>query len=77
MNNIETAADYETVKIWLEELFNNELMEVQGSISNENIFLLGSKDEESQKCHARNIETLGEYFNILTNLKKEALASIK
>lgn len=55
---------HETVKIWLEELYKNEIEKIKGTISNEHIWELGYDGEEPNP-HTENIEVLKEYLDIL------------
>ena len=54
----------ETVRIWLEELYKNEIEEVKGAIDNERIWELGYDGEEPNP-HTENIEVLEEYLEVL------------
>lgn len=55
----------ETIKIWLEKLYKNEIQEVRGTISNEHIWELGYNGQEPINPHTENIEVLKEYIKIL------------
>ena len=57
----------ETVKIWLEDLFQDALNENRETISNERLWQKGADKQEEVDMHAENIETLTEYQNILEN----------
>jgi len=54
----------ETVRIWLEELYKNEIEEIKGTIENEHIWELGYDGEEPNP-HTENIEVLKEYIEVL------------
>lgn len=60
----------ETVKIWLEELYKNEIEEVKGAIDNERIWAVGYDGEEPNP-HVENIEVLKEYIDILEEKLEE------
>ena len=65
--DLNDVGDYhvDTIKEWLFELFKNELIESKGAISNEEIWVNGSSDEEDIKRHNDNIECYKEYIDIL------------
>lgn len=60
----------ELTKIWLEQLYDEEIEEVKGTISNERGFLKGSADAEEMLMHQDNIEELLNYLETLQELKK-------
>lgn len=65
----------ETVKNWLIELYEREIKEALGSISNERIWLMGSDVWDEEKMHLDNMANLNEYITtlkILLNDIKEA-----
>ena len=55
----------EIVKNWLTELYEREIEEALGSISNERIWLMGSDVWEEEKIHLDNMTALNEYITIL------------
>lgn len=64
----------ETVKNWLIELYEREIKEALGSISNERIWLMGSDVWEEEKMHLDNMANLNEYIvalKVLLNDIKE------
>lgn len=64
----------EMVKNWLIELYEREIKEALGSISNERIWLMGSDVWEEEKMHLDNIANLNEYIvalKVLLNDIKE------
>lgn len=60
----------ETVKIWLKVLYENEIKEIQGTISNEHLWELGYNGEEPNP-HTENIEVLKEYLEVLKSKLEE------
>ena len=65
----------EIVKNWLIELYEREIKEALGSISNERIWLMGSDAWEEEKMHLDNMTNLNEYITtlkILLNDTREA-----
>ena len=68
----------ETVKIWVEELGNPtmeeievEIEEVQGTISNERLWEKGYDGNEPLNPHTENIMILMEYLEVLEGLLEE------
>ena len=55
----------EIVKNWLTELYEREIEEALGSISNERIWLMGSDAWEEEKMHLDNMTKLNEYITTL------------
>lgn len=65
----------EMVKNWLIKLYEREIKEALGSISNERIWLMCSDVWEEGKMHLDNMANLNEYIatlKILLNDTKEA-----
>ena len=57
-------------KEWLEELYQNEIIEVRGTIRNEHLMELGY-DGEEENPHTKNIENLEDYIELLQDLISE------
>ena len=55
----------EMVKNWLIELYEREIKEALGSISNERNWLMGSEVWEEEKMHMGNMSNLNEYITTL------------
>lgn len=55
----------EMVKNWLIKLYEREIEEALGSISNERIWLMGTDVWEEEKMHLDNMTNLNEYITIL------------
>lgn len=65
----------EMIKFWLIELYEREIKEALGSVSNERIWLMGTDVWEEEKMHLDNMANLNEYITtlkILLNDIKEA-----
>lgn len=58
----------EMVKNWLIELYEREIKEAIGSISNERIWLMGADVWEEEKMHLDNMANLNEYITTLKTL---------
>ena len=58
----------EIVKNWLIELYEREIEEALGSISNERILLMGTDVLEEEKMHLDNMANLNEYITTLKTL---------
>lgn len=58
-------------KFWLEQLYQNEIEEVEGTIENERMWALGGATEEETSMHESNIEELISYKELLEELKEE------
>ena len=61
----------EMIKHWLIELYEREIEETQGTISNENLWMLGSETKEEEKMHIDNMANLNEYVATLKTLLNE------
>lgn len=59
----------ETVKIWLENLINNEIDDVLGNIENRKIWCLGSNNKEDFQEQLDNLSLYNEYLIALKKLK--------
>ena len=59
----------ETVKIWLENLINEEMDDVLGTIKNSKIWLLGSNNKEDFQAQLDNLSLYNEYLIALKTLK--------
>ena len=61
----------ETVKIWFKDLYEKEIEEVRGTISNEHLCELGYDGDEPYNPHSENILLLTEYLDELTRRMNE------
>ena len=58
----------EMVKNWLIELYEREIEETQATISNENLWRIGSETKEEEQMHVDNMANLNEYSATLKTL---------
>lgn len=61
----------EMIKHWLTELYEREIEDTQGTISNENIWMLGSETKDEEQMHIDNMANLNEYVATLKTLLNE------
>ena len=59
------------IKQQLKNLYADEIEEVLKTIKNEELWLLGSTEEEEISNHTSNIEELKKYLNVLGDLLDE------
>lgn len=57
----------EMIILWLKDLYQEAIKEANANISNHELWLLGSKDEEKQ-IEKENIARLYEYIEVLEEL---------
>ena len=55
----------EMIKNWLIELYEREIKEALGFVSNERIWLMGTNVWEEEKMHLNNMANLNEYITTL------------
>lgn len=60
----------ETIKIWLAGMVQNEIEQVTGTISNNNLWMHSSETEEEVEMFAENIANLEEYKLVLETIYK-------
>ena len=60
----------EMVKIWVQNLYNEEIDNATKAISNERLWLKGSSTTMEQKAHMGNIKRYEEYIETLEGLKE-------
>ena len=60
----------EMVKIWVQNLYNEEIDNATKAISNERLWLKGSTTAEEQNSHIENIRRYEEYIETLEGLKE-------
>lgn len=61
----------EMIKHWLMELYEREIEDTQGTISNENLWMLGSETKDEEQMHIDNMANLNEYIATLKTLLNE------
>ena len=60
----------EMVKIWVQNLYNEEIDNATQAISNERLWLKGSATATEQNSHMENIRRYEEYIETLEGLKE-------
>ena len=60
----------EMVKIWVQNLYNEEIDNATQAISNERLWLKGSATATEQNSHIENIKRYEEYIETLEGLKE-------
>ena len=61
----------ETIKNWLTQLYETEIKEVKGTISNNKYLIYSAKDEREEYMYEQNEMELREYLEVLEELKKK------
>lgn len=61
----------EMVKIWLAEMVHREIEQVNGTISNNCLWLHSSESSEEAEMFTSNIASLEEYKTVLLQLQKK------
>ena len=61
----------EMVKIWLAEMVHREIEQVNGTISNNCLWLHSSESSEEAEMFTANIASLEEYKTVLLQLQKK------
>ena len=60
----------EMIKFWLTDLYEREIEEIKGTISNNRLCILGAADEEEERMFMQNEVDMREYLEVLEELKK-------
>ncbi len=61
----------ETIKIWLTEMLHREIEQVNGTISNNNLWLHSCETEEEAEMFTSNIANLEEYKAVLLQMSEQ------
>ena len=61
----------EIVKNWLTDLYEREIEEIKGTISNNHLCILGAADEKEERMFIQNDMDMREYLEVLEELKKK------
>ena len=61
----------EMIKFWLTDLYEREIEEIKGTISNNRLCILGAANEEEERMFIQNEMDMREYLEVLEELKKE------
>lgn len=63
----------ETVKLWLENLYNEAIKEAKGTIENERLWEKGFNEKGEPNYHTMNLIYLEEYIQVLKELKEKLI----
>ena len=61
----------EMIKNWLTELYEREIEETKGTISNNKFLIYGAANEEEERMFIQNEVDMKEYLEVLEELKKK------
>ena len=60
----------EMIKFWLTGLYEREIEEIKGTISNNRLCIWSAADEEEERMFMQNEVDMREYLEVLEELKK-------
>lgn len=61
----------EMIRFWLTDLYEREIKEIKGTISNNRLCILGAANEEDERMFIQNEMDMREYLEVLEELKKK------
>ena len=61
----------EMIKNWLIHLYETEIEDTKGTISNNHLCILGAANEEEERMFMQNEVDMKKYLEVLEELKKE------
>ena len=61
----------EMIKFWLADLYEREIDDIKGTISNNHLCILGAANEEEERMFIENEMDMREYLEVLEELKKK------
>lgn len=61
----------EMIKFWLTDLYEREIEEIKGTISNNRLCILGAAEEEEERMFIQNETDMRAYIEVLEKLKKK------
>ena len=61
----------EMIKFWLTDLYEREIDDIKGTISNNHLCILGAANEEDERMFIQNEMDMREYLEVLEELKKK------
>ena len=61
----------EIIKFWLTDLYEREIEEIKGTISNNRLCILSAANEEEERMFIQNEMDMREYLEVLEELKKK------
>ena len=59
------------IKNWLTKLYEREIEEIKGTISNNKFLIYGAANEEEERMFIQNEVDMKEYLEVLEELKKK------
>ena len=60
----------EMIKFWLTDLYEREIEEIKGTISNNRLCIWSAADEEEERMFIQNETDMRAYIEVLEELKK-------
>lgn len=61
----------EMIKFWLTDLYEREIDDIKGTISNNHLCILGAANEEEERMFIQNEMDMREYLEVLEELRKK------
>ena len=61
----------EMIKFWLTDLYEREIDDIKGTISNNHLCILGAANEEEERMFIQNEMDMREDLEVLEELKKK------
>lgn len=61
----------EMIKFWLTELYEREIEEVEGTISNNRLCIYGATNKDEEQMFIQNEVDMRDYIKVLKELKKQ------
>ena len=61
----------EMIKFWLADLYEREIDDIKGTISNNHLCILGAANKEEERMFIQNEMYMREYLEVLEELKKK------
>lgn len=61
----------EMIKFWLTDLYEREIDDIKGTISNNHLCILGAENEEDERMFIQNEMDMIEYLEVLEELRKK------
>lgn len=61
----------EMIKRWLTDLYEREIEEIKGTISNNHLCILSAANEEEERMFIQNEMNMREYLEVLEELQKK------
>ena len=60
----------EMIKFWLTDMYEREIEDINGTILNNRLCILGAADEEEERMFIQNETDMRAYIEVLEELKK-------